>query len=96
MAHSKSVLVCIIVIEEPENQAPSEIKSVNVEKVEQVVEQVVKKAEAPKVIEPQQDRPISSNAFASGANMNGPNVMTGRPSCRVLAPPGGHTSWSLG
>jgi hypothetical protein len=40
--------------------------------------------------------PISNNAFASGANMNGAQVMTGRSSSRVLAPPGGHTSWTLG
>lgn len=35
---------------------------------------------------------VSSNAFASG---NGPNVLTGRPTSRVLAPPGGHTSIKL-
>jgi hypothetical protein len=82
-------LFCIIVTtEEPENQAPAEKKNDNVEKVEQ---EVVKKLEAPK-----QDQPISSNAFASGANMNGAQVMTGRPSTRVSAPPGGHTNWSLG
>ncbi|EEC47735.1 predicted protein [Phaeodactylum tricornutum CCAP 1055/1] len=40
--------------------------------------------------------PVSSNAFASGANMNGAQVMTGRPTSRVLAPPGGKTSWTLG
>jgi hypothetical protein len=84
-----SFCFCIIVTEEPENQAPAEKKNDNVENVQQ---QVVKKTEAPK----QDDQPISSNAFASGANMNGAQVMTGRPSCRVLAPPGGHTNWSLG
>lgn len=42
------------------------------------------------------DAPISSNAFVSGSNMNGGCVMTGRPSSRVLAPPGGHTSFKLG
>lgn len=45
---------------------------------------------------PTETRPVSSNAFASGANMNGAQVMTGRPSSRVLAPPGGHTSFTLG
>ncbi|GAX16632.1 hypothetical protein FisN_23Lh239 [Fistulifera solaris] len=39
--------------------------------------------------------PISSNAFASGSNMNGAQVMTGRPTSRVLAPPGGHTTIKL-
>lgn len=43
-----------------------------------------------------EDVPISGNAFVSGSNMNGGCVMTGRPSSRVLAPPGGHTSFKLG
>ena len=40
----------------------------------------------------------SANAFVSGSNMNGGCTMTGggRPSSRVLAPPGGHTSIKLG
>lgn len=42
------------------------------------------------------DRPPSANAFASGSNINGAQVMTGRPTSRVLAPPGGHTSIKLG
>ena len=42
------------------------------------------------------DSKISQNAFVSGSNMNGGCVMTGRPSSRVLAPPGGHTSIKLG
>jgi hypothetical protein len=45
---------------------------------------------------PSSAAPISNNAFASSANMNGAQVMTGRSSSRVLAPPGGHTSWTLG
>jgi hypothetical protein len=45
---------------------------------------------------PSSNAPISNNAFASSANMNGAQVMTGRSSSRVLAPPGGHTSWTLG
>lgn len=39
--------------------------------------------------------PVSANAFASGSSINGPQVMTGRPTSRVLAPPGGVTSWTL-
>mmetsp|Transcript_20562 Transcript_20562/g.56763 ORF Transcript_20562/g.56763 Transcript_20562/m.56763 type:complete len:141 (-) Transcript_20562:136-558(-) len=41
---------------------------------------------------------VSANAFASGANANGAQVMTGRPTSRVLHPGGGGgpTSWSLG
>jgi len=41
-------------------------------------------------------KPQSANAFLSGSNMNGGCVMTDRPSSRVLAPPGGHTSIKLG
>lgn len=39
---------------------------------------------------------LSSNAFASGHNQNCGNVITGRPSSRVTAPPGGHSTFSLG
>lgn len=39
---------------------------------------------------------ISSNAFANGASQNVGNVITGRPSSRVLAPPGGRSSIVLG
>ena len=39
---------------------------------------------------------ISSNAYANGSNQNCGNVMTGRSSTRIHAPPGGHTQWSLG
>mmetsp|Transcript_5804 Transcript_5804/g.12646 ORF Transcript_5804/g.12646 Transcript_5804/m.12646 type:complete len:152 (+) Transcript_5804:118-573(+) len=38
---------------------------------------------------------LSANAFASGSNQNSGNVMTGRPTSRVLAPPGGHCSIQL-
>ncbi len=38
----------------------------------------------------------SSNSFASGANQNSGNVMTGRPSTRVHAPPGGKSSFMFG
>lgn len=38
----------------------------------------------------------SNNAFASGSHMNSGNVLTERPSSRVLAPPGGHCSIKLG
>ena len=39
---------------------------------------------------------ISSNAYANGSNQNCGNVMTGRSSTRIHAPPGGHTQWTLG
>lgn len=39
---------------------------------------------------------LSSNVFASGHNQNCGNVITGRPSSRVTAPPGGHSTFSLG
>jgi len=39
---------------------------------------------------------VSNNAFANGTNMNCGNVLTDRPSCRVLHPPGGKSSITLG
>lgn len=45
---------------------------------------------------PTSSKPQSANAFVSGSNMNGGCVMTDRPTSRVLAPPGGHTSIKLG
>jgi hypothetical protein len=41
-------------------------------------------------------RQVSSNAFASGSSTNSFNVITDRPTSRVLAPPGGHCSIRLG
>ena len=38
----------------------------------------------------------SNNAFASGNNPNAGNVITDRSSSRVLAPPGGGSSFSIG
>jgi hypothetical protein len=42
------------------------------------------------------EQPVSANLFAAGARANGANVMTGRPTSRVLAPPGGHCQITLG
>mmetsp|Transcript_27762 Transcript_27762/g.33770 ORF Transcript_27762/g.33770 Transcript_27762/m.33770 type:complete len:140 (+) Transcript_27762:134-553(+) len=42
------------------------------------------------------DRNVSGNAFANGNNQNCGNVITDRPSSRVLNPPGGKTSIQLG
>ncbi|CAN0468602.1 unnamed protein product, partial [Hapterophycus canaliculatus] len=39
---------------------------------------------------------ISSNAYASGSNQNSGNFMTGRPTTRVRAPPGGVSSITFG
>mmetsp|Transcript_98952 Transcript_98952/g.317289 ORF Transcript_98952/g.317289 Transcript_98952/m.317289 type:complete len:353 (+) Transcript_98952:57-1115(+) len=39
---------------------------------------------------------VSSNRYATGANQNCGNVLTDKPSSRVLAPPGGKSSFSLG
>lgn len=38
----------------------------------------------------------SANAFATGANQNCGNVLTDRPTSRVLAPPGGKSNFVLG
>eukprot|EP00934_Nitzschia_sp_Nitz4_P006289 Nitzschia sp. Nitz4//scaffold106_size73319//50097//50540//NITZ4_005741-RA/size73319-processed-gene-0.70-mRNA-1//-1//CDS//3329532535//6279//frame0 len=58
------------------------------------------------VTKPTQDKPAaaplaprpagqSSNAFASSSSTNSYNVITDRPTSRVLAPPGGHSSIRL-
>lgn len=39
--------------------------------------------------------PTSANRFASGGNQNCGNVLTNKPTSRVLAPPGGRSSFSL-
>jgi hypothetical protein len=39
---------------------------------------------------------VSSNAYASGANQNAGNVLTDRPTSKVLAPPGGRSSITFG
>lgn len=70
-----------------------------VEVVVQKEEVKVQKEETKATNAPKQEertKSVSSNAFASGANMNSSNVITDRPSSRVLAPPGGHCSIRLG
>jgi hypothetical protein len=69
-------------------------KENNLNKVEEV-----KKGEEVPAKKPQvEEKPIqvSSNAFASGSSTNSFNVITDRPTSRVLAPPGGHCSIRLG
>ncbi|CAM9834524.1 unnamed protein product [Choristocarpus tenellus] len=39
---------------------------------------------------------VSANAYASGTNQNSGNFMTGRPTTRVRAPPGGVSSLTFG
>lgn len=39
---------------------------------------------------------VSANAYASGSNQNSGNFMTGRPTTRVRAPPGGASSITFG
>lgn len=39
---------------------------------------------------------VSSNAYATGTDQNCGNVITDRPSTRLHAPPGGHSSFSFG
>jgi len=46
--------------------------------------------------EPAQARPTSSNAFASGSNMNAGNVISERSTTRLHAPPGGGSSSMAG
>jgi hypothetical protein len=60
--------------------------------------EVAKEDSAPPAPEPPKPVPVSANAFASGSNPNGPQVMTGRPTSRVLMPGGGGgpVSWKLG
>ena len=43
-----------------------------------------------------QDARKGSNAYAQGGNQNCGNVLTDRPTSRVLAPPGGGSTFKLG
>eukprot|EP00752_Nemacystus_decipiens_P010584 g9425.t1 len=45
---------------------------------------------------PAAEAAISSNAYATGSNQNSGNFMTGRPTTRVRAPPGGASSITFG
>ena len=42
------------------------------------------------------NKKVSNNAFANGNDMNCGNVLTDRPSSRVLNPPGGKSSVTFG
>jgi hypothetical protein len=81
--------------ENTENRAPAVV-----EKVQEPVQkepEVVKPSVAPTTNQaaPPNNVPMSNNKFASGSNPNAGNVITGRPSSRVLAPPGGPSSGPL-
>jgi hypothetical protein len=78
-------------------QKENTVNKVNVEEKKSVEEKV----EEPKKVETPTEmsnvhKPVSSNAFASGANANSCNVLTDRPTTRVRAQPGGHCSIRLG
>ena len=45
---------------------------------------------------PEAQAVVSSNAYATGSNQNSGNFMTGRPTTRVRAPPGGASSITFG
>lgn len=47
-------------------------------------------------IDDDENTKISNNTFANGNNMNYGNVLTERPSSRVLNPPGGKSTICLG
>ena len=87
---------------EPQNE--NGMVKVEVNQLEpSVVEQAPEETREPVVVEKkptvqQQPQPVSANAFAAGSNMNGAQVMTGRPTSRVLHPGGGGgaVSWTLG
>uniref|UniRef100_A0A7S2QZQ3 Microtubule-associated protein Jupiter n=1 Tax=Eucampia antarctica TaxID=49252 RepID=A0A7S2QZQ3_9STRA len=72
--------------EEPKKIAPSRIDKEEKSKVEEEDESKV---------EDNKKEKVSSNAYASGSNMNSGNVITERPSSRVINPPGGKSSFSL-
>lgn len=69
-----------------------EEKPVERKEVVEVKKEEKKAVEAPKQ---EEKKTVSSNSFASGANMNACNVLTDRPTSRVSMPPGGHTSLRL-
>jgi hypothetical protein len=87
-------------IDEPVVDAPEVIEAAAVSEVPEafVDKQLVQAETVAKVVPPPPTTApiLSSNAFASSASTNGANVMTGRSTSRVLAPPGGKCSITLG
>lgn len=65
-----------------------------VEEVEEVEEAVVPPPAPPAAAAA--EAVVSSNAYATGSNQNSGNFMTGRPTTRVRAPPGGASSITFG
>ena len=79
--------------EEDEEEAEAKVKKGN----ETAGKVPPNSASAPAKPEPTTaPRSVSSNAYASGTNQNSGNVMTGRPTTRVRAPPGGASSITFG
>eukprot|EP00903_Cladosiphon_okamuranus_P009382 g8946.t1 len=64
------------------------------EEEEEVVEEAVVPPPAPPAAAA--EAAVSSNAYATGSNQNSGNFMTGRPTTRVRAPPGGASSITFG
>jgi len=86
-------------IQEEKATVQKEVETVEEPKKEEEAAVSVSKEGEEQVVSPSKvanSKPQSANAFISGNNMNGGCVMTDRPSSRVLAPPGGHTSIKLG
>ena len=84
--------------ENTENQAPPapvEKADETVQKEVSVVKPAVVEPTKPAVNQQPPQQLVSNNRFASGSNPNAGNVITGRPSSRVLAPPGGPSSGPL-
>lgn len=76
--------------EEPKKITPPQKKEVN-----EIKEQRQNTNQKPTSEKATNER-VSSNSFASGSNMNSGNVITDRPTSRVLNPPGGKSSFTLG
>lgn len=84
----------MMILEVETSVPPPEHENKSTENTEEKkeVEEILKEAPA---AETSTTQSVSSNAFASGANMNSANVLTDRPTSRVSRPPGGHTSIRL-
>lgn len=89
------------VIETPEDPTPVETKTVETSVPAPKPNPPTKKS-TPTILpgfSQENNHPVSANAFASGANMNGAQVLTGRPTSRVRYPGGAggpDSGWTLG
>lgn len=89
-------------LEEPEGPAPipmmelPPVPTVEEEGEEEEGVGEVKPPAVPEAVAAPAAAVVSANAYATGSNQNSGNFMTGRPTTRVRAPPGGASSITFG